>query len=46
MRFGGDGECLWCIFEWKYMMYCVFLCKLKFVFSCANVISIQGQGSR
>ena len=27
-----------------YMMYCVSLCKLKFVFACANVISIQGHG--
>ena len=24
------------------MMYCVSLCKLKFVFPCANVIEIQG----
>ena len=44
MRFGGEGECLWCIFEWKYMMYCVSLCKFKFVFPCTNVISIQGHG--
>ena len=22
-RFGGEGECLRCVFEWKYMMYCV-----------------------
>ena len=42
-RFGGEGECLWCV-EWKYMMHCVSLCKLKFVFPCANVISIQGHG--
>ena len=41
-RFGGEGESLWCVFEWKYMMYCVSLCKLKFVFPCVNVISIQG----
>ena len=26
------------------MMYCVSLCKLKFVFPCVNVISIQGHG--
>ena len=25
-RFGGEGECLWCVIEWKYMMYCVSLC--------------------
>ena len=42
-RFGGEGECLWCV-EWKYMMYCLSLCKLKYVFPCANVISIQGHG--
>ena len=42
--FGGEGESLWCDFEWKYMMYCVSLCKLKFVFSYINVISIL-QGS-
>ena len=24
-RFGGEGESLWCVFEWKYMMYCVSL---------------------
>ena len=42
-RFGGEGESLWCVFEWKYMMYCVSLIKLKFVFPCVNVmISIQG----
>ena len=31
-------------FEWKYMMFCVSLCKLKFVFPCANVISVQDHG--
>ena len=41
-RFGGEGETRWCVFEWKYMMYCVSLCKLKFVFPCVNVISVQG----
>ena len=41
-RFGGEGENLCCVFEWKYMMYCVSLCKLKFVLPCVNVISIQG----
>ena len=25
-RFRGEGESLWCVFEWKYMMYCVSLC--------------------
>ena len=42
--FRGEVESLWCVFEWKYMMYCVSLCKLKFVFPCVNVhvISIQG----
>ena len=29
-------------FEWKYMMCCVSLSKLKFVFPSVNVISIQG----
>ena len=43
-RFGGEGECPWCVFEWKYVMYCVSQCKFKFVFPCANVISIQGHG--
>ena len=42
LEFGGKGESLWCVFEWKYMMYCVSLIKLKFVFPCVNVISIQG----
>ena len=41
-RFGWEGESLCCVFEWKYMMYCVSLYKLKFVFLCVNVISIQG----
>ena len=36
------GESLWCVFEWKYMMYCVSLCKLKFVFPCVHVFTIQG----
>ena len=40
-RFEGEGESLWCVFEWKYMMYCVNLCKLKFVFPCVNIILIQ-----
>ena len=27
-RFGWEVvESLWCVFEWKYMMYCVSLCK-------------------
>ena len=43
-RFRGEGECLLCVFEWNYMMYSVSLCKLKFVFPCVNVMSIQGHG--
>ena len=41
---GLEGrEKAFCVFfEWKYMMYCVSLCKLKFVFPCVNVISKQG----
>ena len=30
-RFGGEGESLWCDS----------LCKMKFVFPCANVIAIK-----
>ena len=41
-RFGGEGESLWCVLEWKYMMYFISLCKKKFVFPCVNVFSIQG----
>ena len=42
--FRGEVESLWCVFEWIYKMYCVSLCKLKFVFPCVNVhvISIKG----
>ena len=39
--FGGEGESLWRVFEWKYIMYCVPLCKLKFVLPCVNVLSVQ-----
>ena len=42
---GGGGRKLWCIFERIYMMYCVSLCKLKFVFPCVNVHVILIQGS-
>ena len=38
----GREKAFGVFFEWKYMMYCVSLCKLKFVFPCVNVISIQG----
>ena len=34
-----DGRKPLVFFEWKYMIHCVSLCKLKFVFSCVNVIS-------
>ena len=43
--FRGEVESLWYVFEWKYMMYCVSLCKLKFVFPCVNVHAISIQGS-